>query len=110
MEDMTHSRSGIPWAEKWPVIRSCRSVAIRTLLEVIGGGYRATAGVQTRRSISPLRDDVAPSRGKGAFNDRFVSVPEHNTGGSKPTPGPGRRHENPGRRIHEQGLLFRSEL
>ncbi len=109
-ERTTQGRSGIPWAEKWRPIRACGSVAIRTLLEVIGGGYRPTAGVSTRRPISPLWDDIAPSRGEGAFNDRFVSVREHNTGGSKPTPGPGRRHENPGRRIREQGLLLRGEL
>ncbi len=36
----TKGRSGVPWAEKWPEIRSCRSVAILTLLEVIGGGQR----------------------------------------------------------------------
>jgi hypothetical protein len=44
MEGMTQSRSGIPWAEKWPVIRSCRSVAIRILPVVSSGGCRATTG------------------------------------------------------------------
>jgi hypothetical protein len=64
----------------------------------------------TMMSASPLGDDVAPSRGKGAFNDRFISVSERNTGGSKPTPGPGRRYENPRRCIHEQSLLVQGEL
>src|SRR5229473_2676858 len=30
-------------------------------------------------------------------------------GTRRDTPGPGRRHENPGRCIHKQGLLFRGE-
>jgi hypothetical protein len=41
--DMAPAPLGIPWAEKWLAIRSCGSVAIRTLLAVSGGGNRATA-------------------------------------------------------------------
>ncbi len=47
-ERTTQGRSGIPWAEKGRPIRACGSVAIRTLLEVIGGGYRPTAGLVGR--------------------------------------------------------------
>ncbi len=37
-EDMTRALLGIPWAEKWPAMRYCGSVAIRTLPAVSGGG------------------------------------------------------------------------
>ena len=54
---MTPVSLGIPWAEKWPAIRVCRSVAIRTLPVVTGGGCRAT-------EIEPFAScSVLPIRG-----------------------------------------------
>jgi hypothetical protein len=54
--------------------------------------------------------DVAPGRDKGTFNDRFVGVSKHNTGGVNPVPGRRRWCENAWRGIHEHSLLFRGEL
>jgi hypothetical protein len=48
-EETTKGGSGIRWAETWPGIRYCRSVAIRTLLEVSRGGNCATDGIELFR-------------------------------------------------------------
>src|SRR5258708_37680040 len=52
VEGTTQGPSGIPWAEKWPAIRYCVSVAIQTLLAASGVGHCGTA----QSNLLPVAD------------------------------------------------------
>ncbi len=61
--DTTQGRSDIPWAEKWPAMRYCGSVAIWTLLAATGRGHSATAQIEPFAAHSVLLNrgpSVAP--------------------------------------------------
>jgi len=78
---MTRSRSGIPWAERWPAStnhESYEAVAIRQLPVVIGGGSRMTAGQSffgfAARYHSIARNRPAYVTGWGRLSLRFKTA------------------------------------